>query len=155
MGPFKHEVDDGLDCRKAAYECLYTLLDSCLDQLDIFQFMEYVIRGLNDHYDIKTLCFLFIRRLVQSAPLSVVQRVDPFVTEMTKLLLSKVKQNAVKQEQEKNDELKRAALRAVHSLTSSPGSRWTSQWKEIIKFFFKNDEFRKLKLYGIAEKIPF
>ena len=135
MGPFKHEVDDGLDCRKAAYECLYTLLDSCLDQLDIFQFMEYVIRGLNDHYDIKTLCFLFIRRLVQSAPLSVVQRVDPFVTEMTKLLLSKVKQNAVKQEQEKNDELKRAALRAVHSLTLLPEAGELLGGRKLINFF--------------------
>ncbi|OQV25143.1 Cullin-associated NEDD8-dissociated protein 1 [Hypsibius exemplaris] len=122
MGPFKHEVDDGLDCRKAAYECLYTLLDSCLDQLNIFEFMDYVSRGLTDHYDIKTLCFLFIRRLVQSAPLSVTQRVDQFVVEIVKLLQSKAKPNAVKQEHEKNDELKRAALRAVHSLTLLPES---------------------------------
>jgi TATA-binding protein interacting (TIP20) len=120
MGPFKHEVDDGLDCRKAAYECLYTLLDSCLDQLNIFEFMDYVSRGLNDHYDIKTLCFLFIRRLVQSAAISVTQRVDQFMVEISKLLQTKVKPNAVKQEHEKTDELKRAALRAVYSLTQLP-----------------------------------
>ena len=60
MGPFKHTVDDGLDIRKAAFECMYTLLDSCLDRLDIFEFLNHVEDGLKDHYDIKVryLCLL-------------------------------------------------------------------------------------------------
>lgn len=53
MGPFKHTVDDGLDLRKAAFECMYTLLDSCLDRIDIFTFLNHVEDGLKDHYDIK------------------------------------------------------------------------------------------------------
>ncbi|XP_055342384.1 cullin-associated NEDD8-dissociated protein 1-like [Paramacrobiotus metropolitanus] len=120
MGPFKHEVDDGLDCRKAAYECLYTLLDACLDHLNIFEFIEHVSRGLNDHYDIKTLCFLFVRRLVSAAPNAVTQRLEQFTAEISKVLQIKVKPSAVKQEFEKTDELKRAALRAVHALTLLP-----------------------------------
>lgn len=56
MGPFKHTVDDGLDIRKAAFECMYTLLDSCLDRLDIFEFLNHVEDGLKDHYDIKVRC---------------------------------------------------------------------------------------------------
>ena len=32
---------------------MYTLLDTCLDKLDIFQFLNYVEEGLKDHYDIK------------------------------------------------------------------------------------------------------
>ena len=71
MGPFKHTVDDGLDLRKAAFECMYTLLETCLDRLDSFEFLNHVEDGLKDHYDIKvlfpflhpplllTLCFLF------------------------------------------------------------------------------------------------
>lgn len=53
MGPFKHRVDDGLDVRKAAFECMYTLLDSCLDGLDVLQFLDHVEEGLKDHYDIR------------------------------------------------------------------------------------------------------
>lgn len=53
MGPFKHTVDDGLDVRKAAFECMYTLLDSCLEELDILQFLDHVEEGLKDHYDIR------------------------------------------------------------------------------------------------------
>lgn len=53
MGPFKHTVDDGLDVRKAAFECMYTLLDSCVQQLDVFEFLNHVELGLKDSYDIK------------------------------------------------------------------------------------------------------
>ena len=53
MGPFKHTVDDGLDLRKAAFECMYTLLETCLDRLDSFEFLNHVEDGLKDHYDIK------------------------------------------------------------------------------------------------------
>ena len=43
----------GLDLRKAAFECMYTLLEKCIDRLDIFEFLSHVQDGLKDHYDIK------------------------------------------------------------------------------------------------------
>lgn len=54
MGPFKHTVDDGLDIRKAAFECMYTLLEQGLDRVEINPFLEHVQAGLKDHYDIKS-----------------------------------------------------------------------------------------------------
>lgn len=57
MGPFRHTVDDGLDVRKAAFECMYTLLDTCIQQLDVFEFLTYVENGLKDSYDIKVLAY--------------------------------------------------------------------------------------------------
>ena len=53
MGPFKHTVDDGLDVRKAAFECMYSLLESRLGQLDVCEFLNHVEDGLKDHYDIR------------------------------------------------------------------------------------------------------
>jgi cullin-associated NEDD8-dissociated protein 1 len=46
MGPFKHIVDDGLDLRKSAYECLYSLMEHCLDRIDVLEFMNYIELGL-------------------------------------------------------------------------------------------------------------
>lgn len=79
MGPFKHTVDDGLDIRKAAFECMYTLLDSCLDRIDIFEFLNHIEGGLKDHYDIKMLTYLMVARLAQISPGAVLQSMHNFI----------------------------------------------------------------------------
>jgi len=116
MGPFKHTVDDGLDIRKAAFECMYTLLDSCLDRIDIFEFLKHVEDGLNDHYDIKMLTYLMLVRLAYLCPSAVLQHLDRIVEPLRATCTTKVKANSVKQEFEKQDELKRSAMRAVAAL---------------------------------------
>lgn len=73
MGPFKHTVDDGLDIRKAAFECMYTLLEQGLERVDINQFLEHVQAGLKDHYDITMLSYLMTARLAALCPNAVLQ----------------------------------------------------------------------------------
>ncbi len=53
---------------------MYTLLDSCLDRIDIFEFLKHVEDGLNDHYDIKMLTYLMLVRLAHLCPNAVLQR---------------------------------------------------------------------------------
>ncbi|CAF0970643.1 unnamed protein product [Adineta steineri] len=117
MGPFKHTVDDGLDLRKAAYECMYTLLDTCLDKLDMFDYLTYVEDGLKqDHYDIRMLTFLMVVRLSILCPTIVLQRLDRLIQPLKSILYSKVKANSIKQEFEKHDELRRAAIKVFLAL---------------------------------------
>lgn len=52
---------------------MYTLLDSCLDRLDIFEFLNHVEDGLRDHYDIKMLTYLMLVRLASLCPSAVLQ----------------------------------------------------------------------------------
>ena len=52
---------------------MYTLLDSCLDRLDIFEFLNHVEDGLKDHYDIKMLTYLMLVRLAHLCPSAVLQ----------------------------------------------------------------------------------
>lgn len=120
MGPFKHTVDDGLDIRKAAFECMYTLLDSCLDRLDVFEFINHVEDGLRDHYDIKMLTYLMLVRLASLCPSAVLQRLERLIEPLRTTCTSKVKSNSVKQEFEKQDELKRSAMRAFTALLAIP-----------------------------------
>jgi cullin-associated NEDD8-dissociated protein 1 len=133
MGPFKHTVDDGLDIRKAAFECMYTLLDSCLDRIDIFEFLNHVEDGLRDHYDIKMLTYLMLVRLSVLHPSAVLNRIDRLVEPLRTTCTSKVKANAVKQEFEKQDELKRSALRAFMALMAVPDADKDPQITEFLQ----------------------
>ncbi|RDD39311.1 Cullin-associated NEDD8-dissociated protein 1 [Trichoplax sp. H2] len=133
MGPFKHTVDDGLDIRKAAFECMYTLLDTCLDKLDIFQFLNYVEEGLKDHYDIKMLTYLMLIRLATLCPNAVLQRFDKILDPLRATVMVQVKALAVKQEFEKQNELKRSALRALTSLMKIPDSDKSLQLNEFLQ----------------------
>uniref|UniRef100_A0AAV2M8A6 TATA-binding protein interacting (TIP20) domain-containing protein n=1 Tax=Knipowitschia caucasica TaxID=637954 RepID=A0AAV2M8A6_KNICA len=120
MGPFKHTVDDGLDVRKAAFECMYTLLDSCLEGLDVLHFLDHVEEGLKDHYDIRMLTFLMLARLATLCPAAVLQRLDRLVEPLRATCTTKVKAGSVKQEFEKQEELRRSAMRAVAALLAVP-----------------------------------
>lgn len=60
---------------------MYTLLDSCLDRIDIFEFLKHVEEGLNDHYDIKMLTYLMLVRLAHLCPSAVLQRKTLFLSQ--------------------------------------------------------------------------
>ncbi|RUS15042.1 TATA-binding protein interacting [Endogone sp. FLAS-F59071] len=156
MGPFKHKVDDGLEIRKSAFECMYTLLDSCLDKIEIFGFIERVFAGLNDQHDIKVLAHLMMMRLANVAPtppnlisfvliLNALDDVelDDTVEPLKSTLNHKVKQTAVKQEVEKNQELVRSALRCIAVLAKLSEPAITPRFDTFIK---------EVKASGLAEE---
>jgi cullin-associated NEDD8-dissociated protein 1 len=121
MGPFKHEIDMGLDLRKTAFECMYTLLETCLDKIpDIFVYLTYLQNGLRDHYDIKMLAHLMLIKLSVLVPGAILQRLDKLMEAIRATIMAKVKADSVKQEFDKQEELKRSALRAVHGLLKIP-----------------------------------
>uniref|UniRef100_A0A915PP10 TATA-binding protein interacting (TIP20) domain-containing protein n=1 Tax=Setaria digitata TaxID=48799 RepID=A0A915PP10_9BILA len=120
MGPFKHTVDDGLDLRKAAFECMYTLLETCLERIDVFEFITHMENGLKDQHDIKLLTYLMLARLAALCPSQVLQRLDGLCEPLKTQIQARAKANAVKQENDKQDELRRAALRVVVALQRIP-----------------------------------
>ena len=74
MGPFTVTTDDGLDLRKNAFETMYTLLDTCLGQINLSDYIDRVIAGLKDEDGIKVLSSLMLVRLASVASVQVAQR---------------------------------------------------------------------------------
>lgn len=123
LGPFKHTVDDGLELRKAAFECCDTLLDACLPGEHesvagaASGYAEVLVTGLGDHYDVKMTSHALFAKLAarQGAHAVLLGRLKELVDPMAKTLTQKLKSDAVKQEIDRNEDLVRSCLRAVHA----------------------------------------
>ncbi|PLW19619.1 hypothetical protein PCASD_18183 [Puccinia coronata f. sp. avenae] len=124
MGPFKHRVDDGLETRKLAYSTMLTLLETCLNKIDINEFTNRVLSGLSDEDEIKVLCYLMLIRLSHIAPTTIASRLDQSTEAFSVTINLKLKDNSVKQDHERTAELQRSALRALVALlrVSSPST---------------------------------
>ncbi|KAG5096325.1 hypothetical protein JHK82_046179 [Glycine max] len=113
LGPFKHIVDDGLELRKAAFECVDTLLDSCLDQVNPSSFIvPYLKSGLDV--------------------------LDSLVDPLQKTINFKPKQDAVKQEVDRNEDMIRSALRAIASLNRISGGDCSVKFKNLMNEISKS-----------------
>ncbi|KAK6915846.1 TATA-binding protein interacting (TIP20) [Dillenia turbinata] len=133
LGPFKHVVDDGLELRKAAFECVDTLLDSCLDQVNPSSFIvPYLKSGLEDHYDVKMPCHLILSKLADKCPSAVLAVLDSLVEPLQKTINFKPKQDAVKQEVDRNEDMIRSALRAIASLNRISGGECSHKFKSLM-----------------------
>ncbi|VAH40601.1 unnamed protein product [Triticum turgidum subsp. durum] len=133
LGPFKHVVDDGLELRKAAFECIDTLLDNCLDQVNPSSFIvPFLLSGLGDHYDVKMPCHLILSKLADKCPSAVLAVLDSLVEPLEKTIGHKPKSDAVKQEIDRNEDLIRSALRAIAAVNRISGSDYSMKLKNLM-----------------------
>jgi len=135
LGPFKHTVDDGLELRKAAFECMDTLLDACGDRLELPRFVERLIAGLTDDYDIKMQCHLILCKMAtrpNTAP-ALLALLDQICEPLRKSVVAKLKDNAVKQEIERHDELVRSGMRVSCLLARIPGAEGHVKFDQYVR----------------------
>ncbi|KAJ8132710.1 hypothetical protein O1611_g909 [Lasiodiplodia mahajangana] len=111
MGPFKHTVDDGLEARKSAYETVYSLMEMSYPRVSSPEFYDRIIAGLDDDNDIRALCNLMLGKLIVIDPDETTRRLDIIAQCYRKTLSTKLKDGAVKQEHEKQEEANKSVLR--------------------------------------------
>ncbi|KAF5027400.1 hypothetical protein F66182_477 [Fusarium sp. NRRL 66182] len=161
MGPFKHTVDDGLEVRKSAYETLYALMETAFSRINNIDFYDRVVAGLKDDNDIRQLCNLMVTKLITIDPDETTRRLNSIAEAYRAVLSVKLKENAVKQDLEKQEEAHKSILRVTLLLgekmkaatgnagaaTSNAGavSGWTAYWEWV------NKEFEK-QLKGLREE---
>ncbi|KAL2075448.1 hypothetical protein VTL71DRAFT_391 [Oculimacula yallundae] len=146
MGPFKHKIDDGLEVRKTAYETLYSLMETAFTRLNIVDFYDRIIAGLQDEHDIRSLCNLMLTKLIVLDPEETGRRLDAIANCYRSIISVKLKDNAVKQELEKQEEAIKSCLRVsllLHASIpgASPGATaqsgqhqiWRAYWEWIEK----------------------
>jgi len=144
LGPFTHTIDDGLEVRKAAYETLYALMETAFSRISIIDLYDRIVAGLSDDNDIRSLCNLMVNKLVYIDPDETSRRLDAMADAFRKTLSVKLKDTAVKQELEKQEEANKAVLRLtiqlVENLKSTGASTsgashqlWASYWEWVTK----------------------
>ncbi|TWU73359.1 hypothetical protein ED733_000451 [Metarhizium rileyi] len=161
LGPFRHTVDDGLEVRKSAYETLYALMETAFTRINNIDFYDRVVAGLKDDNDIRQLCNLMVSKLIVIDPDETARRLDSIAEAYRGVLSVKLKDNAVKQDVEKQEEANKSVLRVTlllgdkmkamtgnaGAVTSNAGAAgiWTLYWEWV------NKEFEK-QLRGLREE---
>lgn len=161
MGPFKHQIDDGLECRKSAYETLYSMMEIAFSRLNILEFYDRIVAGLADEHDIRTLCTLVLTKLIILNPDETARRLDSIAECFRTVLSIKLKETAVKQEIEKQNEAIKSVLRvslllhnAIPSASIAIGTtadqhpHWRNYWEWIGKDW--DAQIRSLKMDGLV-----
>jgi cullin-associated NEDD8-dissociated protein 1 len=98
LGPFKHKVDAGIELRQASFECVYTLLDTCLTRLDLQELISHLVSGLSDEYDIQMLNHLILIRLAKIAGSALSGGLEQLVDPLKACVTAQAKEAAVAQQ---------------------------------------------------------
>jgi len=139
LGPFKHTVDDGLELRKAAFETMDTLLDGCPDRLELAQFIVHLVDGLKDDHDIRLLCHIMLRKLcgTPGSAAVVVASLDQVVEPLRSTICATLKDNAVKQQIERHEEIVTSGMRTVRALEKLPDAESCVKFEEFVRATLK------------------
>ena len=149
MGPFKHQVDDGLELRKGSYETLYSFIESAYSRMNHLDLFDRVIAGLEDEHEIKMLCSLMVTKLIVLDPEETARRLDSIADKYRIVLSFKPKENSVKQELERAAEASKTALKvtvllhntfpqASGTASNVQGQAWKGYWEWVAKDFKMN-----------------
>ncbi|EAL48820.1 transcription enhancer protein, putative [Entamoeba histolytica HM-1:IMSS-B] len=150
FGNCKHISDNGLDARKAVYDCLNVLIDNFLNDLDYKKIATTVLNGIvndNDH-DIKLLCFNLLTKMVILNPDPMVENIEDFVPEMRKLISSSLDEKNKDVDPPKQQELSKAVCRFIAKISAHPLANVSVQFEKLF-----NDIMNSLKMGPIFKSM--
>lgn len=145
-------------------------METAFSRINNIEFFDRIIAGLKDDNDIRQLCNLMITKLIVIDPDETARRLDSIAEAYRSVLSIKLKENAVKQDVEKQEEANKSILRVtlllgdkMKSMTGNAGaatsntlatSPWGMYWDWVSKDFEKplrgvRDETKELQKGGV------
>lgn len=88
-------------------------METAFSRISIIDLYDRIVAGLGDVNDIRALCNLMVSKLVIIAPEETTRRLDSIADKFRATLSTKLKDNAVKQDHEKQDEANKSVLRVT------------------------------------------
>lgn len=129
-------------------------METAFSRVSTIELYDRIVAGLTDDNDIRALCNLMVSKLVYLDADETIRRLDSIADGFRKTLSHKLKDNAVKQEIEKQDEANKAVLRltlllgdklnkaalnttggAGGAAGAAPNQVWTSYWEWVNRDF--------------------
>ncbi|KAJ2787170.1 SCF complex assembly [Coemansia interrupta] len=142
MGPYKRQVDDGLEARKCAYQCVYMLVRNMHEQTNGDDVVDCVVRGIVDEQEIRVVVQQITSESVSKLTGAYAAHMEEISSAIEKILCRKVQPKAVKQEIEKFEEEMRSTVAILIHLepaTKLPGCN-IAKYTEMTAFASKETE---------------
>ncbi|KAJ2632588.1 hypothetical protein H4R22_001152 [Coemansia sp. RSA 1290] len=102
MGLIKKRVDDGLDARRCAFQCVHMLVRMLPDAVDGRKVVDSVVRGISDDHDIRLLVLQIIHESVAALTPLYAERLDDIADAIREVQSTKLPKKVVSQEIEKH-----------------------------------------------------
>lgn len=152
MGPFTIRVDDGLELRVAAFECLDTILDQCIDKVDPNEFVTHLTAGIADDIDVKMICQLLALKAADLFPAAVAAGLDAMCEAFASTFKIKLKADAVPTEIQRHEDCVKSCCKAVVRMTQLDASSESARLKELVTQL-EGDEKVKDKYAAAVEEM--
>ncbi|KAI8326229.1 TIP120-domain-containing protein [Martensiomyces pterosporus] len=116
MGPFKKKIDDGLEARRCAYQCVYMLVRTMPRAVDAAQVADSIVRGITDEREIRAIVQLVVAELASTRPDVLAGHLDAIAESLQKQQKTKVPKNPNKMEVDLHNEMLRSTVAIMISL---------------------------------------
>jgi cullin-associated NEDD8-dissociated protein 1 len=133
FGPFKHQVDDGLELRKSAYMCIETLVDVAANRVIASDFVESLKRGFSDENEIQQLSYSALSKFAFRNPKGMLEILDVLPDVLMKNLKHHLKlSKSSSSESDSSVSILRLGLRALELIRHIPGSEHCSRFSYLL-----------------------
>jgi cullin-associated NEDD8-dissociated protein 1 len=133
LGPFTHQIDDGLPLRKAAYGLIETLLENIPEKVEPNTLAENLVRVLDDpSEEVQMLAHQVACKLAGWAGGAILGALDAIVEAIQKSIQKQLKLLSNKQEVERAMDVIRSCLRAIDTIGRIPDSESNMKFVELM-----------------------